>query len=468
MQNRAHVSLALGIAVGFAFLAGCVNGATDAEVASASAQGELKEFDVYVHTDVHWSPIEGKNVGFFGFSFSPEPGTATIPGPEIRVTEGDTVRVRLHSPGPHTIHWHGLTLPWAMDGVPWMTQAVGFQENVYTYEFPATETGTYWYHCHVDAPTHVDFGLFGALIIEPRDPEADPPFDREATLILHEIDSRGALDGTVASNRPVETSQLPSNPADYAPWAQRQARDTIDFAMFFAPEATMLANPGIWATPRDYYPDFSVRYHPYYDLFMINGKSFPETEPVHTKTGDVVRIRLIHAGQLVHTMHLHGHHALVTHKDGYKLASPYSVDTLVIGPGERYDLYVTSNNPGVWDFHDHGGAWELGAYAANDHAFPGGMSTMFVYDDFEYAQLPEPEPGTEWTSGDYVVWAPSFKGLVKPPGWGAAFGSRAGLAPYAPSIDRAPAGDAGAVDVTGHAHGAVPVVDALVGATAKE
>ena len=386
------------------FLAGCTTPGDDVEGASASlaGTGQLREFHLYVIEGFDMEPLPGKRMGFFGFSLTPE-GPASVPGPELRVTEGDRVRVTLHQPGftAHTIHFHGISLPWAMDGVPFMTQDLAFEASTYVYEFDALETGTYWYHCHVDAPIHIDFGLLGAIIVEPRDKGQDPPFDREATMILHEFASTDPFNGAFFNNRENGDERLP--PADdAAEWAQRQPRGTLQVAGLIlygeAGVATPLAVP-----PREYYPDVSLRYHPYYDTFMINGKSYPETEPVMIKSGETVRIRIINGGQLLHTMHLHGHHFLVTHKDGYNLPAPYYGDSLVIGPGERYDVYVKGNNPGIWDFHDHGGMWELGTFSANEHAFPGGMSTMLVYEDFEHPGLPAPGTGTA-RSGDYLAF----------------------------------------------------------------
>ena len=362
--------------------------------------GPLKEFHLYVDA-LNYKPYEdGPTIASFAFKLDPSL-PPTVPGPEIRVTEGDRVRVTLHD-ATHTVHWHGLSVPWGMDGVPFMTQTLGGMQDTFTYEFIAYETGTYWYHCHVDAPTHIDFGLFGALIVEPKDKAQDLPFDREYTLLLHDMDSTHAVN-PVFSGEPY----LPKNPADSPDHARRTVRDSADLASLIVGEVTGVH--AISEGPREYYPLGSLRYQPNYDTFMINGKSFPETEPLYITKGETIRIRLINAGQLVHTMHLHGHKFLVTHKDGSNLPAPYKADTVLIAPGERYDLYVYGYNEGIWDFHDHSGMVGVGAYAANDHAFPGGINTMLVYEDFEYAQLPGPN---HHTSGDYMVWASSYKGVT--------------------------------------------------------
>jgi FtsP/CotA-like multicopper oxidase with cupredoxin domain len=87
--------------------------------------------------------------------------------------------------------------------------------------------------------------------------------------------------------------------------------------------------------------------------FTLNGKGFPATSPIVADLGDTVRIRYMNEGMLMHPMHLHGLTQRVIAKDGYRLDSPYDVDTLPVAPGERYDVIVKANEPGVWAFHCH-------------------------------------------------------------------------------------------------------------------
>ena len=89
------------------------------------------------------------------------------------------------------------------------------------------------------------------------------------------------------------------------------------------------------------------------DYFSVNGRSFPLSQPVRVRKGEVVRFRMYGAGDEVHEMHLHGHDQLFAFKDGYALPAPYNVDTVPVGPGERYDTIVQMNNPGLFIFHDH-------------------------------------------------------------------------------------------------------------------
>jgi FtsP/CotA-like multicopper oxidase with cupredoxin domain len=113
-----------------------------------------------------------------------------VPGPEIRVTEGDAVRVVVRNELPQStaVHWHGLVVPNAMDGVPGITQPPIKPGGSFTYEFPIREgnAGTHMYHAHYNSAEQVVKGLLGAFIVEPKDPASRPAFDREYTLVLND------------------------------------------------------------------------------------------------------------------------------------------------------------------------------------------------------------------------------------------------------------------------------------------
>lgn len=104
------------------------------------------------------------------------------PAPTIRTRVGDTVQVDVDNrlATPTTIHWHGLSVPFEMDGVPWMFSPIE-SGGSYTYAFDVSKPGTFWYHPHFDTAAQVDRGLYGAFIVE--DP-TDPPVDRELVLLL--------------------------------------------------------------------------------------------------------------------------------------------------------------------------------------------------------------------------------------------------------------------------------------------
>lgn len=98
-----------------------------------------------------------------------------VPGPILRVRRGQRVVVELDNAldVPTTIHWHGVRVPWAMDGATWKQDPVP-PGGTFVYDFVATDAGTFWYHPHFDTDRQVDRGLFGALVVEdPDEPAAD-------------------------------------------------------------------------------------------------------------------------------------------------------------------------------------------------------------------------------------------------------------------------------------------------------
>jgi FtsP/CotA-like multicopper oxidase with cupredoxin domain len=106
-----------------------------------------------------------------------------VPGPTLRVRLGQTVRVVLRNelPMPTTIHWHGVRVPNAMDGVPEVTQPPVLPGESFVYEFTPKDAGTYWFHPHVRSMEQVERGLYGLLIVE----DAEPlPYSREVVWVL--------------------------------------------------------------------------------------------------------------------------------------------------------------------------------------------------------------------------------------------------------------------------------------------
>jgi FtsP/CotA-like multicopper oxidase with cupredoxin domain len=138
----------------------------------------------------------------------------TVPGPELRVTRGDRVRVTLvnHLPAATTIHWHGLRLPNADDGVAGITQQAVAPGRQFVYEFVAKDAGTYWYHSHQDAENQLNRGLLGTLVVEPSGGRVAEAHDY--TVALHTQPNGGAVvfNGTPGdlrlAARPGETVRL--------------------------------------------------------------------------------------------------------------------------------------------------------------------------------------------------------------------------------------------------------------------
>ncbi len=125
------------------------------------------------------------------------------PGPEIRAKRGQLVEVRLVNESVSdgvTLHWHGVHVPNAEDGVAGVTQDAVQVGQDYVYRFVADQTGTFWYHSHQDSHEQVPKGLFGALVVTPAEPSG--PSDAVDVLAqVHTYDGRRTVNGRVGASR---------------------------------------------------------------------------------------------------------------------------------------------------------------------------------------------------------------------------------------------------------------------------
>jgi len=129
----------------------------------------------------------GRTIDAFTFN-------GTVPGPELRVKQGDLVEVTLVNKDVSsgvTIHWHGVDVPNADDGVAGVTQNAVLPGQRYVYRFRVNQVGTFWYHTHQVSSKEVARGLYGAFVIEPREAPTHPGLD--LTLIAHTFDAFPAL-----------------------------------------------------------------------------------------------------------------------------------------------------------------------------------------------------------------------------------------------------------------------------------
>ena len=286
-------------------------------VLAGQALAAEREFDMSID-EVTLKVAPNLDYKVFGFN-------AQVPGPLIHVEEGDDliINVMNNTAMAHTIHWHGIHQKgsWRQDGVPGVTQKPIEAGESFTYKFKADRIGSLWYHCHVNVNEHVGIrGMWGPLIVDPKKP------------------------------LPIE---------------KRVTKDVI--MMMSTWESSAADKFGTGGTPMDLA-----------DYFSVNGKSFPLTQPLRIEEGDVVRIRFYGAGGATHAMHSHGHDMLVTHKDGLPLDDPYYADTVLLGPGERYDVIIEADNPGRFIFHDH-----VDTHVTAGGKFPGGPITIMEYDGVE-------------------------------------------------------------------------------------
>ncbi len=211
----------------------------------------------------------------------------TAPGPVLRVAQGGRLQRRLVNslPQAHSIHWHGIRIDNAMDGVPGLTQAAVEPGDGFDYDFVLPDAGTYWYHSHNRSMEQVARGLHGALIVEEDTP---PDIDREEVLVLDDwlIDP--------------ETGQISGD------FESAHARS----------HAGRLGN-----------------------LVLTNG-IFDKTMTV--QRNERLRLRLINAANArIFVLGLFGLEGWTMALDGMPLPAPEPLEEVVVlGPGQRADLIV--------------------------------------------------------------------------------------------------------------------------------
>jgi FtsP/CotA-like multicopper oxidase with cupredoxin domain len=142
--------------------------------------GGVKVFDLTCRT-VQWEVEPGRRVEAWTYN-------GQLPGPEIRVREGDRLRINVRNDLPEStaVHFHGLIVPNDMDGVPFITQPPIKPGQSFTYEFTVRNAGSHMYHSHHNAAVQVGRGLLGAFIVEPKNAASEPKVDVDYVMILND------------------------------------------------------------------------------------------------------------------------------------------------------------------------------------------------------------------------------------------------------------------------------------------
>ncbi len=141
-------------------------------------------------SEIDWEVEPGRKMKAWAYN-------GQVPGPQIRVREGDRVRVNLTNKLEEStaIHFHGLELPVAMDGVPFITQPPIKPGESFTYEFTVPNSGSHMYHSHHNATRQVGMGLLGAFIVEPKDTRREPKVDGDYVMVLNDSAHGYTLNG---------------------------------------------------------------------------------------------------------------------------------------------------------------------------------------------------------------------------------------------------------------------------------
>jgi FtsP/CotA-like multicopper oxidase with cupredoxin domain len=241
--------------------------APDLPKLSYERDGGVKVFKLAAEV-VKQEVLPGKVFNLWGYN-------GPAPGPVIEVTEGDRVRIVFENrlPEPTTVHWHGLEVPIAMDGVPNISQPNVEPGGRFTYEFTLHQHGTFFYHSH--GAMQEMMGMLGLFIIHPKTPYA-PAVQKDYALVLQEY------------------AVLPNNP-----------------------------------TPNSLSMEFNV--------LTFNGKAAPGTTPLLVKLGERVRLRLVNIGMDHHPIHLHGMQFEVTGTEAGRIPDRvwYPQNTVLVASRRR-------------------------------------------------------------------------------------------------------------------------------------
>ncbi|MFC6838125.1 multicopper oxidase domain-containing protein [Halomarina ordinaria] len=300
------------------------------EVVNLDERGhEVTIKSVMAHHAIHPGETMGGPVDLpVVWAFQADDGTPSVPGPILRTTEGNDLKITLDNSEmevPHTLHFHGVRKTWENDGVPTTTGITVMPGESHTYDIPANVPGTHLYHCHYQTPMHMDMGMYGILRV---DPEGYEEADKEYFMTAKEWDTR---------------------------LSRQHGGEDVSY-------------------------DLTGRTA---DAFTFNGKSAPATfhpetgSPVIVESGDTVRVHWVNAGFMSHPLHVHNHRFRVVEKDGSPMpeALQFDQDVVNVAPAERYTVeFEADADPGIYLMHCH-----KVDHVRNGSSYPGGMLNAVVY-----------------------------------------------------------------------------------------
>lgn len=287
--------------------------------------------------------LDGSNfdleIGELPVNFTGRKGVATavnglVPAPLLRVREGDTVTLRVTNRlrEATAIHWHGVIVPQAMDGVPGISFPGIAPGETFTYRFAVRQSGTYWYHAHT---LQEQTGLYGALIVEPRTPDPDRT-DHDYAVVLSDW----------TDESPMQVFLNLKKMGGYYNFAQPTVGD------FFKDVSSSgwtraIEKRRMWNRSRMSPTDFSDVSAASY-TYLMNGTPPGGNWTGIARAGERVRLRFIGAGTATYfDVRIPGLRLTVVSTDGQRV-EPVAVDEFRIGPGETYDVIVQMPDDGAY------------------------------------------------------------------------------------------------------------------------
>ncbi len=310
----------------------------------------------------------------------------SLPGPILRWREGDTVtlRVRNRLKEDTSIHWHGIILPANMDGVPGLSFHGIAPDGMYEYKFKVNQNGTYWYHSHSGLQEQV--GVYGALVIDAKEPE---PFsyDRDYVVLLSDW----------TDENPTRVLAKLKKQSDYYNQHKRTVGDFIDDVSEMGWSAAV-ADRKMWAEMKMNPTDLAdVSGYTY--TYLMNGQAPNGNWTGIFKPGEKIRLRFINASAMTYfDVRIPGLKMTVVAADGLHV-KPVSVDEFRIAVAETYDVIVEPDSEQAYTVFAQ--SMDRTGYARGTLAVQEGLS----------APVPSPDPRPLIAMGDMGMDHGSMGGM---------------------------------------------------------
>ena len=310
----------------------------------------------------------------------------SLPGPILRWREGDTVtlRVRNRLKEDTSIHWHGIILPANMDGVPGLSFHGIAPDGMYEYKFKVNQNGTYWYHSHSGLQEQV--GVYGALVIDAKEPE---PFsyDRDYVVLLSDW----------TDENPTRVLAKLKKQSDYYNQHKRTVGDFIDDVSEMGWSAAV-ADRKMWAEMKMSPTDLAdVSGYTY--TYLMNGQAPDGNWTGIFKPGEKIRLRFINASAMTYfDVRIPGLKMTVVAADGLHV-KPVSVDEFRIAVAETYDVIIEPDSEQAYTVFAQ--SMDRTGYARGTLAVQEGLS----------APVPSPDPRPLIAMGDMGMDHGSMGGM---------------------------------------------------------
>jgi len=310
----------------------------------------------------------------------------SLPGPILRWREGDTVtlRVRNRLKEDTSIRWHGIILPANMDGVPGLSFHGIAPDGMYEYKFKVNQNGTYWYHSHSGLQEQV--GVYGALVIDAKEPE---PFsyDRDYVVLLSDW----------TDENPTRVLAKLKKQSDYYNQHKRTVGDFIDDVSEMGWSAAV-ADRKMWAEMKMSPTDLAdVSGYTY--TYLMNGQAPDGNWTGIFKPGEKIRLRFINASAMTYfDVRIPGLKMTVVAADGLHV-KPVSVDEFRIAVAETYDVIIEPDSEQAYTVFAQ--SMDRTGYARGTLAVQEGLS----------APVPSPDPRPLIAMGDMGMDHGSMGGM---------------------------------------------------------